>query len=64
MGKGNRKGKHIVIDCIISSSARVFLLRINYMDTCAFQGQWKEHVVPLLQWRSYTGECYSVCMLY
>ena len=37
---------------IVSLSARVFLLRVyNYIGTCAFQGQWKEHVAPLLQWR-------------
>ena len=37
----------------IESSARVFLSRAyNYIDTCAFQGQWKEHVTPLLQWRN------------
>ena len=25
------------------------------MDTRAFQGQWKEHMAPLLQWQNYTG---------
>ena len=51
MDKGYRDGlayRHR-LNCQLVSQSILITRLYNYMDTHAFQGQWREHEAPLLQ---------------